>query len=94
MLDSAARSITKLGEKIEELVLSFDCSGGIFLKLYGRIKTTDAAKLQDEYAKLVEGLQEQEAEPEDDALVANPGIVLCSNNLNQFFNLLDHYSVT
>ncbi|KAK7467162.1 TFIIH/NER complex ATP-dependent 5'-3' DNA helicase subunit [Stygiomarasmius scandens] len=54
MLDSAARSITKLGEKIEE------------------IKTTDAAKLQDEYAKLVEGLQEQEAEAEDDALVANP----------------------
>ncbi|THU91164.1 DNA repair helicase [Dendrothele bispora CBS 962.96] len=35
------------------------------------IKTTDAAKLQDEYAKLVEGLQEQEAEPED-TFMTNP----------------------
>ncbi|KAF9053674.1 DNA repair helicase [Hymenopellis radicata] len=47
MLDSATRSITKLGDKIEE------------------IKITDAAKLQDEYAKLVEGLQE-DAPPDDD----------------------------
>ncbi|KAG7452521.1 DNA repair helicase [Guyanagaster necrorhizus] len=45
MLDSASRSIGKLGEKIEE------------------IKTTDAAKLQNEYAKLVEGLQD---DPQDD----------------------------
>ncbi|KAF9464697.1 hypothetical protein BDZ94DRAFT_1255696 [Collybia nuda] len=53
MLDSAARSVGKLGEKIEE------------------IKTTDAAKLQDEYAKLVEGLQE--ATDEDvDGFMANP----------------------
>lgn len=39
-----------------------------------RIKKTDAAKLQDEYAKLVEGLQEATAEttPED-AFMANPG---------------------
>ncbi|KAF8559571.1 DNA repair helicase [Imleria badia] len=55
MLDSATRSVTKLGEKIEE------------------IKKTDATKLQDEYAKLVEGLQEATAEttPED-AFMANP----------------------
>ncbi|KAN0077292.1 Protein of unknown function (DUF1227) domain containing protein [Tylopilus felleus] len=55
MLDSAARSVTKLGEKIEE------------------IKKTDAAKLQDEYSKLVEGLQEATADtvPED-AFMANP----------------------
>lgn len=35
------------------------------------IKTTDAAKLQDEYAKLVEGLQESSDEPEDEAF-SNP----------------------
>ncbi|KAF5357907.1 hypothetical protein D9756_001576 [Leucocoprinus leucothites] len=56
MLDSAARSITKLGEKIEE------------------IKTTDAAKLQDEYAKLVEGLQEAD-DTDTDGFMANPGNV-------------------
>ncbi|GLB34959.1 putative helical and beta-bridge domain containing protein [Lyophyllum shimeji] len=52
MLDSAARSVGRLGEKIEE------------------IKTTDAAKLQDEYAKLVEGLQE--AVDDTDTFMANP----------------------
>lgn len=55
MLDSAARSVGKLGEKIEE------------------IKTTDAAKLQDEYAKLVEGLQEASDRTEDtDGFMSNP----------------------
>ncbi|KAG1756779.1 uncharacterized protein EDB91DRAFT_1241826 [Suillus paluster] len=55
MLDSAARSVVKLGEKIDE------------------IKKTDAAKLQDEYAKLVEGLQESAADVSDeDAFMANP----------------------
>jgi DNA excision repair protein ERCC-2 len=39
-----------------------------------RIKKTDAAKLQDEYAKLVEGLQESTADASDeDAFMANPG---------------------
>ncbi|KAH9842768.1 uncharacterized protein C8Q71DRAFT_698946 [Rhodofomes roseus] len=52
MLDSAARSVGKLGEKIEE------------------IKKTDASKLQDEYAKLVEGLQE--AANDQDAFMSNP----------------------
>jgi len=36
-----------------------------------RIKKTDASKLQDEYAKLVEGLQE--AEDAEDGFMANPG---------------------
>lgn len=55
MLDSAARSVVKLGEKIEE------------------IKKTDAAKLQDEYARLVEGLQESAVDASDaDAFMANP----------------------
>jgi hypothetical protein len=35
-----------------------------------RIKKTDADKLQDEYAKLVEGLQE--AENDEDTFMANP----------------------
>ena len=40
-----------------------------------RIKRTDASKLQDEYAKLVEGLQEANnaREREDDDVMANPG---------------------
>ena len=36
-----------------------------------RVKKTDASKLQDEYAKLVEGLQE--AATEEDAFMSNPG---------------------
>ncbi|KAG8880867.1 DNA-dependent ATPase of the nucleotide excision repair factor 4 complex [Tulasnella sp. 331] len=36
------------------------------------IKSKDASKLQDEYAKLVEGLQEAEAAAEDDVFMANP----------------------
>ena len=36
-----------------------------------RIKKTDASKLQDEYMKLVEGLQE--ANDAEDAFVSNPG---------------------
>ena len=36
-----------------------------------RIKKTDASKLQDEYAKLVEGLQE--AAPHEDTFMSNPG---------------------
>ena len=41
--------------------------------LFSRIKTTDASKLQDEYAKLVEGLQE--AAPNEDTFMSNPGQV-------------------
>ncbi|TCD60589.1 DNA-dependent ATPase of the nucleotide excision repair factor 4 complex [Steccherinum ochraceum] len=52
MLDSAARSVVRLGDSIEE------------------IKKTDASKLQDEYAKLVEGLQE--AADEEDSFMSNP----------------------
>ncbi|KAF8503563.1 DNA repair helicase [Russula emetica] len=36
------------------------------------IKNTDASKLQDEYAKLVEGLQEQEAAHDEDTFMSNP----------------------
>ena len=40
-----------------------------------RIKTTDVAKLQDEYAKLVEGLQEGISEQSDtDGFMGNPGM--------------------
>lgn len=54
MLDSAVRSVTKLGEKVEE------------------IKLTDASKLQDEYAKLVQGLQDADADDNEDPIVSNP----------------------
>ncbi|EIM90023.1 DNA repair helicase [Stereum hirsutum FP-91666 SS1] len=61
MLDSAARSVNKLGDKIDE------------------IKKTDASKLQDEYAKLVEGLQD--AASDEDAFMSNP--VLPEDLLNE-----------
>ncbi|TFL07611.1 DNA repair helicase [Pterulicium gracile] len=54
MLDAAARSVVKLGEKIEE------------------IKTTDAAKLQNEYARLVEGLQDAGDDPATDEYMSAP----------------------
>ncbi|KAF8582332.1 DNA repair helicase [Ramaria rubella] len=54
MLDSAARSVSKLGDKIDD------------------IKKTDASKLQDEYTKLVEGLQEAEEVREEEIFMANP----------------------
>lgn len=38
-----------------------------------RIKVTDASRLQDEYAKLVEGLQEADEARDEDAFMANPG---------------------
>ena len=38
-----------------------------------RIKLTDASKLQEEYVKLVEGLQEAEDARAEDAVMANPG---------------------
>jgi DNA excision repair protein ERCC-2 len=37
------------------------------------IKRTDASKLQDEYRKLVEGLQEAEVQRDEDAFMSNPG---------------------
>lgn len=38
-----------------------------------RIKSTDASKLQDEYQKLVAGLQEANEGREEDDVLANPG---------------------
>lgn len=37
-----------------------------------RIKKTDASKLQDEYQKLVQGLQEQEVARDEDQWLSNP----------------------
>lgn len=54
MLDSAARSVNKLNDKIAE------------------IKETDAKKLEDEYAKLVEGLQEANVSAEDEDMLVSP----------------------
>lgn len=54
MLDSAARSVNKLNDKIAE------------------IKETDAKKLEDEYAKLVEGLQEANVSAEDGDMLVSP----------------------
>lgn len=37
-----------------------------------RIKRVDASKLQDEYQRLVEGLQEADAARDEDAFMSNP----------------------
>jgi len=72
MLESATRSVTKLGDKIDEWVSIPPKTGvGSVTNFISRIKKTDASKLQDEYAKLVEGLQE--AEDAEDGFMANPG---------------------
>lgn len=55
MLESAARSVNKIADKIEE------------------IKRTDANKLQDEYEKLVAGLQEANDTREDEDMLTSPG---------------------
>lgn len=72
MLESATRSVTKLGDKIDEWVsITLEPGAEFVTTLICRIKKTDASKLQDEYAKLVEGLQE--AEDTEDGFMANPG---------------------
>jgi len=70
MLDAAARSVDKLADKIDEQVPNSQVAGWDIDSL-SRIKKTDASKLQDEYAKLVEGLQE--AASDEDAFMSNPG---------------------
>ncbi|CDO68315.1 hypothetical protein BN946_scf184799.g42 [Trametes cinnabarina] len=54
-------------ELSKDAIVVFDEAHNIAL---GRIKKTDASKLQDEYMKLVEGLQE--ANSDEDAFVSNP----------------------
>ncbi|KAL7419708.1 TFIIH/NER complex ATP-dependent 5'-3' DNA helicase subunit [Cryptotrichosporon argae] len=63
MLESAARSVAKIGDKVDE------------------IKRTDAQKLQDEYEKLVSGLQEANDRREEDDMLASP--VLSDDMLNE-----------
>jgi DNA excision repair protein ERCC-2 len=62
MLESAARSVNKIADRIEE------------------IKRTDAGKLQDEYEKLVAGLQEANDNREDEDMMNSPGKLLCPRN--------------
>jgi DNA excision repair protein ERCC-2 len=47
-----------------------------------RIKNTDAQKLQDEYEKLVSGLQQANDTREDEDMMASPGTVphLCRSS--------------
>ena len=77
MLESASRSVAKLSEKIEECVPFYYRVANSHKRICDRVKTVDAAKLQDEYAKLVEGLQESLADESDtDAFMGNPGRML------------------
>jgi DNA excision repair protein ERCC-2 len=70
MLDSAGRSINKLGDKIEEYVAPRTNSNA--LNRITRIKITDASKLQDEYARLVNGLQDPNEDDAEDGFMSNP----------------------
>ena len=70
MLDSAARSVNKIGDKIEEYANLISKS----LRLTPfRIKKTDADKLQNEYEKLVSGLQQANESREDEDMLSSPG---------------------
>ena len=53
-----------------------------------RIKKTDASKLQDEYAKLVEGLQE--AANDEDAFMSNPG-ASCDAGVASYHNVVNTF---
>lgn len=75
MLDAAGRSVVKLSDKIDEQVFFPVSLEHLFN--WRRVKTNDAAKLQDEYARLVEGLQESMSDDNDtDGFVGNP----CTSN--------------
>ena len=50
-----------------------------------RIKRTDASKLQDEYAKLVEGLQD--AANDEDSFIANPGQSIIQSPLTVAYSI-------
>jgi len=54
------------------------------------MKTTDAQKLQDEYAKLVEGLREADEARQEDSFMANPGTL----NFSQLLTIANHSSFT
>lgn len=75
MLESAARSVQNINERIEEQVISQprfpDCRANE-AALFNRVKRTDATKLQDEYQKLVQGLQEQDLARDEEQWMTNP----------------------
>ena len=70
MLEAATRGVGRLGDRIEEYV-SLHVARCQTFHVCGRIKQTDASKLQDEYAKLVEGLRETEYSEND--ITGSPG---------------------
>ena len=78
MLDTAARNVETLTEKIAECVLvAFPTSRRSSSILTPnmtttRIKEKDASKLEDEYRRLVEGLQQSDENVEDEDFMANP----------------------
>jgi hypothetical protein len=79
MLDAAARSCVKLENQIEECVMlsTGSCVNAACTKcnaFISRIKRTDATKLQNEYSKLVAGLQDANEGREEDDILANPGM--------------------
>jgi DNA excision repair protein ERCC-2 len=55
--------------------MRFDNLSVAATELWSRIKRTDASRLQDEYQKLVEGLQEADTARVEDTFMANPGTI-------------------
>lgn len=64
------------------------------LHLDHRIKQTDASKLQDEYSKLVEGLQQAEEAREEETFMVNPGTSRGLFPGNYIANVTFAYSAT
>ena len=65
-LQNAADSVTQLDKEITRCVRS------LWAPLTVRIKETDEQKLQDEYARLVEGLAEADVARGEDSFMQNP----------------------
>ena len=72
MLDLASKSVQALSDKIVESVSFRSTSDSTLTALLARMKANDAEKLEEEYAKLLEGLQAAGDHNEEDDFMANP----------------------
>ena len=58
------------------------------------MRTSDADKLQDEYAKLVEGLRDADEARDENAFMSNPGNCCWHRQIAAIANTLQHYRMT
>ena len=57
------------------------------------MKASDADKLQDEYAKLVQGLRDADEARQEDTFMANPGIILLNRSGNELLTERQPYQM-